>query len=274
MADESPVLYEVREGVAIVTLNRPERLNAWNGSLERALYAHLDTAAADDGVKVIVLTGAGRGFCAGADMDVLTGIGERGAEEEPSGASVRKRPYSLLDIPKPVIAAVNGACAGLGMVLALMCDMRFAAANAKFTTAFVRRGLIAEHGMSWILPKLVGPSVAIDLLVSGRVFTGDEAAALGVANRAVPADDLMGVTLMYARDLAVNCSPTSMAVMKREVWRHLLLDVEAATASADEDMKLSLGAGDFVEGVQSFLQKRPPSFTPLSQGWALGARKG
>jgi enoyl-CoA hydratase/carnithine racemase len=268
MADE--VLYSLEDGgVAVLTLNRPERLNAWTGALENQLFDYVDQCAADPDVKVIVITGAGRGFCAGADMDMLQGIGERGGEGQRSGP--RRRTFHILSVPKPVIAAINGACAGIGMVQALMTDIRFAAKGAKFTTAFVRRGLIAEHGMSWVLPKLIGPARALDVLLSGRVFLAEEAAEMGIVNAVVEPDQLMAHTLDYARDMAVNCSPASMAAIKREVWTQLVaVTVDEATAMSDSDMVQSLAAHDFKEGVASFVERRPPRFAPLERGWATG----
>jgi enoyl-CoA hydratase/carnithine racemase len=267
MADD--VLYALEDGgVAVLTLNRPERLNAWNGDIERQLFDYLDQCTEDPDVKVIVITGAGRGFCAGADMDVLQGIGARGGEGRDGP---RRRTFHLLGVPKPIIAAINGACAGIGMVQALMTDIRFAAKGAKFTTAFVRRGLIAEHGMSWVLPKLIGPARALDVLLSGRVFLAEEAAEMGIVNAVVEPDELMAYTLAYARDMAVNCSPSSLAAIKREVWGQLVgLTVEEATAQSDADMAHSLAGDDFKEGVASFLEKRPPRFAPLARGWATG----
>ena len=264
MSDTSDtVLYEHRDpGIAILTLNRPERLNAWNGELAARYFELLDRAAADPTVKVVVVTGAGRGFCAGADMDTLQAIGgdRRGGAESAAGG--RPQHYTTT-VPKPVIAAVNGACAGIGMVQALMCDIRFAAAGAKFTTAFSRRGLIAEYGMSWVLPRLVGTSRAMDLLFSGRVFLAEEAAAMGLVNEVVAPEHLLDRTLEYAADLAINASPTSMAVMKQQVYADQQRTVAAASEDAIELMKASLGRADFTEGVASFLQKRPPAFQPL-----------
>src|SRR6266513_116805 len=164
------VLYDVSDGIATLTLNRPDRLNAWTGSLARRYYGLLEQAAADDDVRVIVVTGAGRGWCAGADTDTLQG----NAEADDSDAGLDRPIWFPTTVPKPIIAAVNGACAGIGLCAALMCDLRFAAEGAKFTTAFVRRGLIAEHGSSWMLPRLVGPARALDLLLSGRVVLADE----------------------------------------------------------------------------------------------------
>lgn len=268
MADD--VLYALEDGgVAVLTLNRPERLNAWTGDLERQFFDYIDQCAEDPDVKVIVVTGAGRGFCAGADMNVLQGIGQRGGEARPAGP--RRRTFHLLTVPKPVIAAINGACAGIGMAQALMTDIRFAATGAKFTTAFARRGLIAEHGMSWMMPKLIGPARALDVMLSARVFLAEEAAEMGLVNAVVAPEELMSYTLAYARDMAVNCSPASLAAIKREVWTQLVgLSVEDATALSDADMAKTLAAPDFKEGVASFVERRTPKFAPLERGWATG----
>jgi enoyl-CoA hydratase/carnithine racemase len=266
MADNDTVLYEFREpGIALLTLNRPERLNAWNGELAARYFELLDQAAADPAVKVIVVTGAGKGWCAGADMDTLQSIGAASGAGGGAESAAGGRPqHWTTTVPKPVIAAVNGACAGIGMVQALMCDIRFAAKGAKFTTAFSRRGLIAEYGMSWILPRLVGTSRAMDLLFSGRVILAEEAAAMGLVNEVVEPEHLLDRTLEYAADIAVNASPTSMSVMKRQVYADQLRGVAEASEDAIELMKASLRRGDFKEGVASFLEKRPPQFAPLA----------
>jgi enoyl-CoA hydratase/carnithine racemase len=259
-----PVLYELREpGIALLTLNRPERLNAWNGPLAARYFELLDQAAADPAVKVIVVTGAGKGFCAGADMDTLQGIGASAGDGGAESAAGGRPQHHTTTVPKPVIAAINGACAGIGMVQALMCDIRFAAAGAKFTTAFSRRGLIAEYGMSWVLPRLIGTSRAMDVLFSGRVFLAEEAAAMGLVSEVVAPEHLLDRTLEYAADLAVHASPTSMAVMKQQVYADQTRGLVAATDDAIELMTASLRRGDFREGVASFLQKRPPAFAPL-----------
>jgi enoyl-CoA hydratase/carnithine racemase len=259
------VLSEFHEpGIAVLTLNRPERLNAWNGELAEEYFARLDEAAADAAVKVIVVTGAGRGFCAGADMDTLQGIGASSGSGGAEAAAGGRPQYHTTLIPKPVIAAVNGPCAGIGMVQALMCDIRFAAAGAKFTTAFSRRGLIAEYGMAWVLPRLIGTSRAMDLLFSGRVILAEEAAEMGLVNEVVAPEHLMERTMAYAADLAVHASPTSMAVMKRQVYADQSRSLVAATDDAIELMKASLRRPDFTEGVASFLEKRTPSFGPIA----------
>ena len=252
----------VADGVAVLTLNRPERLNAWTPAMGQAYFTMLEECAASEDVRVIVVTGAGRGFCAGADMQELQQLGE-GAPAA-AGASYDPRPQTFpLSIEKPILAAINGPCAGIGLVLALMCDFRFAAANAKITTAFSRRGLVAEHGISWILPRLIGPARALDLLLSGRVLLGDEAAALGLVNRAVAPERLLEDALAYARELAVKCSPASMAAMKRQVYADLERPLPDALAEANRLMLESFAAPDFVEGVASFVERRDPRFAAL-----------
>jgi len=224
---------------------------------------------------VIILTGAGRGFCAGADMDNLAaGTASGGATlaaENPKALPPPFDPASSPDyqtvhsyfpaVPKPIIAAINGACAGLGLVYALYCDQRFAAAGAKFTTAFARRGLIAEHGISHTLPRLVGLSKALDLLVSARKFDADEALRLGVVDRVLPPDALMAATRAYALDLADNVSPRSMAVIKRQIWAVDQLSMRQAIEVGNQEMLASFASADFKEGVAHFVEKRPAAFT-------------
>lgn len=255
------VLYETRDNVALITLNRPERLNAWNGDLASGYFNSLDKAAADPDIGAIVVTGAGRGFCAGADMDVLQGIesGGSGGERE-----TRDARYAM-SIPKPIIAAVNGACAGLGFVHAVACDVRFAAAGAKFTTAFSRRGLIAEHGVSWTLPRLVGQANALDLLMSGRVLLAEEAKEMGLVNKVFSPETLVDEAVAYAADMASNAAPMSMAIMKQQVYNHPILPLDEAMAASNKLMAESLRRTDFKEGVSSFLEKRPPNFTPVTE---------
>ena len=261
------VLIEHREpGIALITLNRPARLNAWNGPLAARYFELLDQAAADPAVKVIVVTGAGRGFCAGADMETLQDIGASGGSDGAESAAGGRPQYHTTLIPKPVIAAVNGACAGIGMVQALMCDIRFAAAGAKFTTAFSRRGLIAEYGMSWVLPRLVGNARALDLLFSGRVLLAEEAAQMGLVNEVVAPEHLLDRTLEFAAELAQFASPTSMAVIKRQVYGDWGRGLIPATDDAIEMMKASLRRPDFKEGVASFMQKRTPAFSQIDTG--------
>jgi enoyl-CoA hydratase/carnithine racemase len=257
------VQMKLEAGVALLTLNRPERLNAWTDEMEHEYFALLDECAASEDVRVIVVTGAGRGFCAGADMQQLQDLSDGNVDQERRGAERRPQTYPL-SVPKPIIAAINGPCAGIGLVQALMCDIRFAAEGAKMTTAFARRGLVAEHGIAWILPRLIGPARALDLLLSGRVVLAEEAASLGLVNRAIAPERLLEDALAYARELAIHCSPASMATMKRQVYADLERSLPDALAQADLAMVASFGAPDFAEGVSSFLERREPSFAALA----------
>jgi len=261
------VLMKVDEAVAVVTLNRPERLNAWTPELQTQYFDRLDECATREDVRAIVVTGAGRGFCAGADMDNLQSLagasGNGGGDGTPLVADPRPVRHPI-SIPKPIIAAINGPCAGLGLVFALMCDIRFAADEAKITTSFARRGLVAEHGISWILPRLIGPARALDLLFSARVVRGRDAVELGLVNQSFEADRVLERSVEYAHELAHECSPASLAAMKRQVY----LDLERSHAEAVEEanrlMGESFAAPDFAEGVQSFLERRAPRFAPLA----------
>ena len=201
-------------------------------------------------------------------MDVLQDIQSNTASNASDAAGAMTQPTwnhtHAMTIPKPVIAAINGACAGLGFVHALACDIRFAAEGAKFTSAFSRRGLIAEHGCSWTLPHLVGQAVALDILMSGRVFLADEAKEMGVVNRVFAPEALIEETLAYAKDMAVNASPASMAAMKRQVYTHPMLPLDDALVDANRLMNESFTRPDFKEGVSSFVDKRPPAFPPIT----------
>ena len=257
------VLFDVQDDVAVVTFNRPDRLNAWTAEMQTAYFDLLDDCADRPDVRVIVLTGAGRGFCAGADMDNLQALS--GGDVERSSTSHDERPVThALTIPKPVIAAINGPCAGLGLVHALMCDLRFVASEAKLTTAFARRGLVAEHGLSWILPRLLGPARALDLLLSARIVLGKEAAEVGLANWAVEDGQTLERALEYARMLARECSPASMADMKRQVYTDYERTIEETVEDANRLMAESFSRPDFAEGVKSFVERRPPNFPPLA----------
>jgi enoyl-CoA hydratase/carnithine racemase len=252
------VLAERRGAVLVLTLNRPDRLNAWTDGLETRYFEHLDAAEADPGIRAIVVTGAGRGFCAGADMDILSG-------SEDSSVSERARPRNFpMTVRKPLIAAINGAAAGLGLVEALYCDVRFCVPQAKLTTAFVRRGLIAEYGSAWLLPRLVGTSRALDLLMSGRIVLGEEADSIGLVDRLAEPDALLDAAVGYAADLAANCSPTSMAIIKGQVMGGL--DQSFAESFADSERLIveSFERPDVREGVDSYLEKRAPAFPPLA----------
>lgn len=266
------ILHDIRDGVALVTLNRPASLNAWTRVMEAEVKDALTNAAADDSVRVIVITGAGRGFCAGADMKVIKGIADQGGMQAgaadhaetaaPSGldAQYQQRFSYMLGIGKPIIAAINGPVAGIGLCFSLFCDYRLMAEGAKLTTAFARRGLIAEHGISWMLPRLIGPMHALDLLLSSRTVPASEAAQIGLVNL-LPAEGFMDAVYSVAAELANNSSPRSMRVIKRQVYDAMFQSLSEAWQFADEEMVKSFSSDDFVEGVAHFVEKRPPRFT-------------
>jgi enoyl-CoA hydratase/carnithine racemase len=262
------ILYEAADGIATITLNRPERMNAWTPVMEREVREAMGIAAQDSAVRVIVMTGAGRAFCAGADMAVLQDLDPndiRRAESLPP-FDMNRRPdwqtrYAFYPaIAKPVIGMLNGATAGIGLVHALYCDIRFAADSAVFTTAFARRGLIAEHGISWMLPRIVGHANALDLLLSARRVSADEALRIGLVNRLCPAEKLREETYAYARDLADMVSTSAMAVIKRQLYEVPFQSLSEATIEANREMAIALRGEDFKEGVASFVEKRPPRF--------------
>jgi enoyl-CoA hydratase/carnithine racemase len=271
--------YEVDGGVAVVTLNRPDRLNAWTARMELEYRAALAEADDDPEVRVAVVTGAGRGFCAGADTEALTGIVETGRygsgtsdsqEREPvpkAGSGVRSdfdHAFSYTyGLRKPLIAAVNGPAAGVGFVLAMFADIRFAAAGAKITTSFARLGLPAEHGVSWVLPRLVGVARAADLLFSSRVVLAEEAERMGLVNAVLPPEELLPHTLDYARRMASEVSPWSLLALKRQLYADQLRSLDDSAVDAERLMTESFGSPDFKEGVAALTEKRPPSFGNL-----------
>ena len=270
------ILYDVDDPVATITLNRPESLNAFTTQMGIELRAAVGEAERDPNVVGIVITGAGRGFCAGADMKMLSGISEGTAGSaspaqsaadvdagDPSWGDDLRGTYTyLLSVPKPIIAAINGPIAGMAVPIALACDLRFMASDAVLTVAFSQRGLVAEWGVGWLLPRLVGTGAALDLLFSSRKVSGVECEKLGLANRAVDGD-VVEVATSYIKDLAAHCSPTSLAIMKRQVYQGLHAGLGPKEREAQQLMAESFGRPDFTEGVQSFLQKRPPKFQRL-----------
>jgi enoyl-CoA hydratase/carnithine racemase len=255
------VTFGIDSGVALITWNRPEQHNAWGPQLRMAYFEALRSAEADPRVRAIVVTGAGRTFCPGADgqglRDITAGpLDTRGLAPDPENFPAT--------IAKPLIAAINGACAGIGLLHALFCDVRFAAEGVKLTTAFARRGIMAEHGLAWLLPKIVGMGHAMDLLLSGRVLLADEAARMGLVNRVVPPEDLVAAALAYASDLARNSSPLAMATIKRQLYAGAEQGFEQARAeSLDLWYDQIKPHADFAEGVASFIERRPANFAPL-----------
>ena len=270
MSAPDPVLCEITDsGVAVLTFNHPERMNAWGGGMATAFYSCLDRTEADPAVRAVVVTGSGRAFCAGADMGDLSTI--RSTTVDTAGDTDvdklvgERHPHFVTTLHKPIIAAINGACAGIGLTQALMCDVRFAVRGAKFTTSFARRGLIAEYGISWILPRIVGAGAALDLLLTGRVFLAEEAAELGLVKEVLPAEELLPRAIAYAEDIAANCAPSSLAVIKQQVYADTMRDVFEASAVAEKLMQESMLRPDFIEGITSFFEKRPPNFPPLER---------
>ncbi|MFF7275022.1 enoyl-CoA hydratase-related protein [Streptomyces griseorubiginosus] len=251
------------DGVMLLTLNRPDRHNAWTLEMELLYNELFDRAEADARVRAVVLTGAGRSFCPGMDMSVLDGASS-GARPWPTGQlPPRTRPMSF---PKPVIAAVNGACAGIGFNQALMCDVRFAVPQAKFAAAFSARGLVAEDGVSWILPRLVGYGNAADLLLSSRRVTGTEALSMGLVNRLAEPDDLLPQALAYATELARSASPYAMSLIKRQLADDQVRTFAESSESAAALLATAKRAPDYREGVLSFIERRPPAFPALGEG--------
>jgi enoyl-CoA hydratase/carnithine racemase len=270
------ILYTVADRVATITLNRPDKLNAWTATMEREVRSAVEEAETDNQVRVIVLTGAGRGFCAGADMSLLGAVAKQGLSDQVRERALRnvgdERPghvrgdfqkkYSyFLAAEKPVIAAINGPAVGLGLVIALYCDLRFASDSARFSTVFARRGLIAEYGIAWMLPRIVGHANAIDLLFSARTIDATEAVRMGLANRVFPQEGFLERVDEYARDLASSVSPRSMRVIKRQVYEAMFQSLQEAFEASEREMLASLECEDFKEGVAHYLEKRSPVFT-------------
>jgi enoyl-CoA hydratase/carnithine racemase len=260
------ILYDVDNFVATITLNRPDKLNAWTSEMDADVRHAIDKAAVENAVRAIVLTGAGRGFCAGADMSRLSKIS---TGQRPNGSVSRNGGKSgnfeqkfsyLLDVPKPIFAAINGPIAGIAFCLSLFCDFRYMAEGAKLTTAFAKRGLIAEHGSSWMLPRLIGPMDALDLLYSARTVQAAEAERLGLV-RLLPAENFLQNVQTIARDLVMTSSPRSIGVIKRQVFQSYFQSLAEAWAVADAAMIESFQSEDFREGVAHFVEKRPAAFT-------------
>ena len=267
------ILYSVEDPVAVITMNRPDALNAFTNRMLAEIRHALAAAERDERVVGIVLTGAGRGFCAGMDMNALNDMSSGGGRASEDLSALEAKPGNpdmgddftvtfsyLLAIQKPLLAAVNGACAGLGFCFALLCDMRFVDRSAKFSAAFSQRGLIAEHGVSWILPRLVGPGRALDILWSSRRFDGVEAEKLGIAERLCEPGTSLDEAKAYIRSLASSAAPVSLKVMKQQVYRHLNMPLGDSWKETIELMNESLVRSDFKEGVRSFMEKRPPNF--------------
>jgi enoyl-CoA hydratase/carnithine racemase len=273
----SEILYDVSDRIATITLNRPDKLNAWTAVMEQEVRSAIYDAETDQAVRVIVITGAGRGFCAGADMSLLSNIAQQGLGERAHDHALRnsdngslrqnvradfQKKYSYFpSIQKPVIAAINGPAVGLGFIIALYCDLRFASDTARFGTAFARRGLIAEYGLAWLLPRLIGPANALDLLLSARLVDANEALRMGLVNQVFAQDSFLLNVRGYAKELANSVSPRSMRIIKQQVYDAMFQSLSEAFDSAEQEMVDSLQCEDFKEGVAHFVEKRAPAFT-------------
>jgi enoyl-CoA hydratase/carnithine racemase len=264
------ILYEVSNFVATLTLNRPEKLNAWTPEMEEEVTAALRSASEDDQVRVIILTGAGKGFCAGADMSLLSALSQGNAQTpwqsldaEINGnmrSDFRRKHAWLASVPKPVIAAINGPAAGLGFVIPLYCDFRFASEKARFSVIFSKRGLVAEYGLAWMLPRLVGLGNAIELMYTSKLIDAGEALRMGLVSRVLPEENFLAAVQAIAHELATTVSPRSLRVMKRQTYNGLMENLGEAIDQSVEDMNASFATEDFKEGVAHYLEKRPAAF--------------
>ena len=267
------IIYQVDDPVAVIKFNRPAALNAFTSRMLAEIRHALAAAETDEKVVGIILTGEGRGFCPGMDMNALDAISDGEVGKTDDLAELKAQPgdlelgdnfqvtYSyLMSIRKPVIAAINGACAGLGLAIASMTDLRIVERSAKFSTAFSQRGLIAEHGISWTLPRLIGSGNALDLLWSARKFTGEEAKDIGLAEKLVEDGESLETAIDYVRNLASFSAPKSLQVMKAQIYRHMNMQLGDAMRETNDWMAASLQRDDFREGVRSFIEKRPPNF--------------
>ena len=267
-------LYNVADRVATITLNRPDKLNAWTAVMEQEVRAAIAEAERDENVRVIVLTGEGRGFCAGADMSLLSTVAEKGLDEARRAQALQtssgndgmrtdfRKKYSYFPgLTKPVIAAINGPVVGLGLVIALYCDVRLASDAARFGTAFAQRGLIAEYGLAWMLPRIVGHANALDLLFTARMIEAPEALRIGLVNQLFPRDAFLEKVKEYAANMASSVSPRSLRVIKRQVYDAMFQTLAESFETSEREMIASLQSADFKEGVAHFVEKRAAAFT-------------
>lgn len=265
------IIYEKKDRVATVTMNRPEKMNAWTPKMGSEMRTAMMDAERDPGIGAIIVTGAGRAYCAGADMGALSNIAaghgsaRQADAEDPFMAQQRadyRTSYSWpLALNTPVIGAINGACVGLGFTTCLYQDIRIASENARLGLIFTQRGLAIEHGSSWMLPRIVGISRAMELAVTGRLIDANEALEIGLVSRVVPQDKLMPTVREIATGIAGKCSPLGVAQAKKMIYQHLFTDLATAVRDDDTSMEMMTRSEDFKEGVKAFLEKRAPRFT-------------
>jgi enoyl-CoA hydratase/carnithine racemase len=270
--------YGVVDGVATITLDRPERLNAWTATMNAEYRSLLEAASDDPAVRVVVVTGNGRGFCAGAESEDLAGHAERGSYESGAPVDLATPGYGArpefdaelayhFGIDKPILAAINGPVAGIGFALSCYCDLRFAARGAKFTTAHGKLGLPCAYGLAWLLPRLIGLPRALDLILTSRTFDADEAHELGLVTAVVDGPDLLDHVHRYARTLATTVSPASLATSKRQVYESFHMTVAESVRTAEALLDPMMAGPDYREGVAALREKRPPVFgDPPAQG--------
>jgi len=272
--DRSPVVVEYIEQIAIIRLNRPHRHNAWNGKMHMAYRQALLDADQNDAVRAIVVTGSGRAFCVGGDSKALEGHVEKGGYDSGTTADIANPGYGQsvnfdapfayqMGLSKPLIAALNGPAAGIGLALAAFADLRFAVPGAKFTTAHGKLNLPAEYGLSWVLPRLMGLGRANDVLLTSRVFLSDEAYQLGFVNGLFPADDLLDEVLSYATQMIATVSPNSLRQTRWQIYEDQHRSAAAAVERSETLLNEMMREPDYAEGVQAFVQKRKPRWL----GW-------
>jgi enoyl-CoA hydratase/carnithine racemase len=263
--------YEIDRGIATIFLSRPERMNAWTGRMHTEYRYVLAEADADPAIRAIVLTGEGRSFCVGADSKALEGHVAKGGYDPGTPDPLAEPGYGVspffdtafayhFGLTKPLVAAINGPCAGVGLALACFADIRFAAQGVKFTTAHGKLSLPAEFGLSWLLPRMIGLTRANDLLLTSRIFLADEAGSLGVVNRVIPPDQLLQETYEYVRSMVDTVSPDSLRETRHQIYRDLHRDVGASVEAAEALTRDMMRHPNYVEGVAAFLQKRRPNW--------------
>jgi enoyl-CoA hydratase/carnithine racemase len=268
MSEYSDIEVEIEDPACIIRLNRPDKLNAFTYHTLNEIRTAIDAAAGDPRVIGIIITGNGRGFCAGLDAQVLAAVTAGDADTTSQRTSDAELPgiFSyLLEVPKPIIAAINGVAAGGGLILALMSDLRIASRDASFTTIFLKRGLISEHGSSWLLPRLVGTGRALDLLWMSDRIDAETAADIGLVEKLAEADQLMDTAKDYVRRLAESSAPLAVAATKRLVYRHLGMGYVDALQEADVVQNEFVAAPDATEGAQALLEKRAPRFKRIGE---------
>jgi enoyl-CoA hydratase/carnithine racemase len=262
--EREQIIEELEDGVLTVTLNRPDRLNAWTETMARELMQAFDRADADDEVRAVIVTGSGRAFCAGADLErggeTFDWRARENAPEVPrdNGGQLTLR---VFECTKPVIAAVNGPAVGVGVTMTLPMDIRLAAEEARFGFVFVRRGIVPEAASSWFLPRVVGISQALEWVMTGRVFSAQEALAGRLVRSVHPREELIDAARQIAREIVENAAPVSVALARRMMWRMLGAEHPMMAHRADSRAMFHRGqSADVVEGISSFLEKRPPKF--------------